>query len=418
MINKNKTKKVIRAVFFSGALLLIVFSAAIGNAQETQERRLLGNTTVLDLNEEISSIKKRIRELESEKEEYQREIENLREESVSLSREVSLLNNRIAQLTVEVAAEQAKIDQTSLEIQNVDLAIVKTTKRIAQKKDQLGNLIERLGRIDSVDYLGILLFHDDFASFFDTVKHLERVEEDVFQVLSDIEETKVLLAEQKSALEDKRTALENFKGTLEEKRLAFEDQEQQKAHLLSQTRSSQRRFEGLLFEIKKEQDRANAEILSLERQVRERLAKEQALASLGGDESFIWPVNPSRGISAYFHDPSYPYRYLFEHPAVDIRAEQGTAVRASKSGYVGRAKDAGLEYSYIMLIHDDNITTVYGHVSAITVREDDYVVQGQVIGRTGGTPGTPGAGRLSTGPHLHFEIRSNGIPVDPLQYLP
>lgn len=185
---------------------------------------------------------------------------------------------------------------------------------------------------------------------------------------------------------------------------------------MSQTRLSERKFQGLIAQIKDEQEQANAEIVSLEKEIRTSLARAQLLQSLGGDEMFLWSIG-SRTITATFHDPDYPYRYLFEHPAIDIATPQGTAVKATKSGYVGRAKDAGLGYSYIMLIHDDGYSSVYGHVSKINVQEDAFVVQGQTIGFSGGAPGTPGAGKLSTGSHLHFEIRKNGIPINPLDYL-
>ena len=71
-----------------------------------------------------------------------------------------------------------------------------------------------------------------------------------------------------------------------------------------------------------------------------------------------------------------------------------------------------------MIIHGDGLATVYGHVSAVYVTPDQYVTQGQAIGRSGGMPGGIGSGPFTTGPHLHFEVRLNGLPVDPEKYLP
>jgi murein DD-endopeptidase MepM/ murein hydrolase activator NlpD len=201
---------------------------------------------------------------------------------------------------------------------------------------------------------------------------------------------------------------------LVEKKDQLEYEEQVKRNLLIQTKGAEERFQTLLIELRREQEEANIEIIALERELRRKLTQEGR--ALGGGP-LIWPV-PRNTITSYFHDPDYPFRYLFEHPGIDIRASQGTPVKAASGGYVARAKGGTLAYSYVMIIHDKGLSTVYGHLSKILVEEDTYVEKGELIGYSGGLPGTPGAGRLSTGPHLHFEVRLNGTPVDPLAYLP
>ena len=73
--------------------------------------------------------------------------------------------------------------------------------------------------------------------------------------------------------------------------------------------------------------------------------------------------------------------------------------------------------SYIIINHDNGLSTVYLHLSGFAVSTGAYVIEGQTIGYTGGTPGTPGAGWLTTGPHLHLEVWFNGQPTNPLAYL-
>jgi murein DD-endopeptidase MepM/ murein hydrolase activator NlpD len=132
---------------------------------------------------------------------------------------------------------------------------------------------------------------------------------------------------------------------------------------------------------------------------------------------FLWPV-PSHVINATFHDPDYPFKNVMQHSGIDIRASQGTPVHAAASGYVATAKKCTLAscYSYVLVIHTESLSTLYGHLSAIYVTPNQFVTKGDIIGLSGGTPGAVGSGPFVTGPHLHFEVRLNGIPVNPLNY--
>lgn len=134
------------------------------------------------------------------------------------------------------------------------------------------------------------------------------------------------------------------------------------------------------------------------------------------EQKFIWPVD-SRYVTTYFHDPNYLFRHMFEHPGIDLGVEQGTPIVAIQSGYVARAKMSQKNFSYIMINHEKDLASIFGHLSNIYVKKGQYVAQGQIIGLSGGKIGTEGAGRLSTGPHLHLEVRLKGVPVDPLLYL-
>ena len=102
------------------------------------------------------------------------------------------------------------------------------------------------------------------------------------------------------------------------------------------------------------------------------------------------------------------------HKGLDLLADVGTAVYAAKSGKVISATQNKGMGKYIIIRHRDNIITIYGHLSNIFVRKDDYLRQGQIIGSVGKTGNARAAAML---PHLHFEIRKNGVPQDPLEYI-
>jgi murein DD-endopeptidase MepM/ murein hydrolase activator NlpD len=103
--------------------------------------------------------------------------------------------------------------------------------------------------------------------------------------------------------------------------------------------------------------------------------------------------------------------YWYGHRAIDIGASVGAAIRAADSGFVSFAGWTDIGYGYLIVIdHQNGYQTYYAHLSDIFVREGEVVEAAQVIGAMGSTGN-------STGPHLHFEIRYDYYPTNPLIYL-
>jgi murein DD-endopeptidase MepM/ murein hydrolase activator NlpD len=107
--------------------------------------------------------------------------------------------------------------------------------------------------------------------------------------------------------------------------------------------------------------------------------------------------------------PIEGYRHF--HTGIDYRASIGTSVYASREGIISDTGVLGNYGLYIIIKHDGDYETIYSHLSKINVRVNDRIASGQIIAETGNTG-------ISTGPHLHFEIRKGGMPLNPNDFFP
>lgn len=375
--------------------------------------------TIAEINQEIQAKQKKIDELKKQIETYQKAIASKQADAASLKRQLEVLEDRIAQAELDIEANELKLNTTTLQIQSVTLEIAARERDLNNKKSEVGAVLREINRYDQRTLLEIAVVNSSLGEFFEQLNYLESLQGTLQNAINQVEIVKTELEHKQQDLANYRAQLSRTQTELTLSREKLSTEQTSKENLLTQTKQSESKFQSLLTQAVQEQERANRDIQSLEQEVRRRLNQQGAQGrNQLGDATFIWPVSPTKGISTYFYDPTYIFRRYFEHPAIDIPKPQGSPIKAASSGYVARAKDGGLGYSYIMLVHANGFATVYGHVSRIDVAEDTYVTQGQVIGAVGGLPGTRGAGRLTTGPHLHFEVRSNGIPVNPLDYLP
>jgi len=377
---------------------------------------------VTDLNKQLESNKKKIDELEEKSKLYQKTIELKRKEAITLRNQVALLESEVEKATIDLQIKNRELEEQNLAIVTTQAQITKAEERIHQQKERLSYVLRSIYALDKTSPIHVVLENATLSDYFQLVGKTSQLQQNLQITLNTIRDQKTQLLAFKTEQETYKTTLGKIKGDIEEQRESIKGKQFVKADLLEETKNSERKFQTLLGHLKKEQSEINSDIVFIEKKLREKLSQKEQKDGLGYlvGEKLMWPV-PKNTITAYFHDPDYPFRNIFEHPAVDIRSAQGTAVRSAASGYIGRAKhDVGCagNYAYVLIVHADGLSTVYGHLSKITVDENQFVRQGDIIGLSGAAPGSCGSGKLTTGSHLHLEVRKNGIPVDPLAYLP
>ncbi len=206
-------------------------------------------------------------------------------------------------------------------------------------------------------------------------------------------ETEQLLAD----LEAKRGELEQYRLEVEARRREVASELETATALLAQVNQEIAEFEGEITALEKESDEIAAEL---------------AAKQTGGSDSpgiIGWPVNASVGSGfGYRIHPIFGTKKL--HTGIDLNAGAGTPILASESGTVIMARTYGGYGRAVVIDHGGGLSTLYAHQSSIVVSEGQRVARGDVIGYVGCTG-------YCTGPHLHFETREWGTPVDPMKYL-
>ena len=226
------------------------------------------------------------------------------------------------------------------------------------------------------------------------------------------EERSYLLTKAATAQEEADTIREE----LEEVRLKLEAQKAVRAEIKAELDVRRSHWDSVLATAVQEQkDITNfiaAEEERIARELEEARRRAELEARLGQITEAGW-VLPSPGtITSWFGMRMHPILgYARMHNGVDFNCWTGDPIRAATDGIVITAEYYG-GYGYTIIVqHANSISTLYAHLSGYSSQVNDYVVAGEQIGLCGTTG-------LSTGPHLHFEVRQSGIPVNPVPYLP
>ncbi len=367
------------------------------------------------LNSQVKQKEQRIKEINGVIGKYRSRIDEQNAARSSLQNQLALLENRVLEKQLAIERTRSQIDLASLELQRLKVQITSEEQRLQRRRDALGGVIAELQDAQSVGLLESFVARQSLSEFFTQLDELNRVEGDLTNATEAVRDLKAGLEQKQKETEQYRASLQDQQTALQDEQQSLEQDQAAKSSLLSETQDQETEFQRILFELRQQKQTEADDAAEIENRLKDKLDSiDKALAR--GDILLNWPINVTR-VSAIFHDVSYPFRKLFEHPGIDLPTPVGTPVRSAAGGYVAFNRTGKQYGNYVMVIHPGGIATVYAHLTKFGAKVDTYVERGDIIGYSGGRPGDAGAG-LSTGPHLHFEVRQNGIPVNPTQFLP
>ncbi len=387
---------------------------------------------------DVDALQAKIDALEKENSNTQKELESLQSEIADKEKEQALLKEKRDNAEAQALLYSQKLAVLTEQISQNELAIERKETDIVNHTELFGQRVRAMYMSSQTSTLELLFQSTSFSEFLSRVETLRRISEYDNELIATLRQEKddlgvmreELLAQQTDAELTRQNYQEKAKElqfSIDEVQLAQEELEAMEAEYQKDIKANQAaaaKFEQEVDELirkhEEEERRKREEEERRRREEEERRRKEQQQnANSSSSETstpiytemnFIWPTPSSARITSYF-GPRYIFGENGNHGAIDVAAPKESAIVASKSGTVIAAGDSGTTYGiYVIISHGDGYSTLYAHCNSIDVSVGQSVTQGQRIAGVGST------GR-STGYHLHFEVRKNGVRVDPLDYV-
>lgn len=330
----------------------------------------------------------------------QQEIDRLDDDIGSTSQRRAKLESEIAPLRADVTAKEGRISDLRAQY--------------AERTQALADRVDVVYRQGDWAYLEMLLGSQDLSDFIQRTEFVTRL-------IRQDEEIATQIEVDRGALEDQTAQLNRTLDTLQAKRAEIKAE----ADSLGRLKAAQNAKLGSREAVQEQKSALLAETRKNVARLKEAAAAEAAesarIANLlrGGAShgsgkyagTLTWPTPGYTRVTSQFGMRMHPILHVRKmHTGIDIHAPSGARIVAAGTGTVIYAGSRGGYGNCTMIDHGNGLVTVYAHQSRIAVHDGQHVSAGQTIGYVGSTG-------LSTGPHLHFEVRVNGTPVNPLSYL-
>jgi murein DD-endopeptidase MepM/ murein hydrolase activator NlpD len=336
--------------------------------------------------QELSAEKKRL------------EVINAREED--LSRQLSQTQNQLAEAREVLRQTTAQLADAQSRLELLRRGVVLARLELERSQRELARRLRQMNEEGEVSYLVVLLGSDSFSDFFTQAEYLTLIVQADRDLIRRVRARKQELEQQEARQRQTVAEIAQLQKIHREKTDSLARLEATRSQLLADLTAQRQALASYVVEL----EHSSAE---LEARLRRLLAAEQ---SRGGPRPrsagrYIWPVQGF--LTSGFGYRIHPIRgTMIFHAGLDLAADYGTPIAAADNGVVIHSGWYGGYGNCVILDHGGGYTTLYGHCQSLWVRYGQTVRQGATIATVGSTG-------MSTGPHLHFEVRKDGIAIDP-----
>lgn len=348
-------------------------------------------------------------DLEAEKEKARQELNETSKELENIKIELTEALETVNKIEAQIIDSETKLKETESQIANLEDEIKKTGEKLqyikkdyAEQKEALENRLVALYEMGETTYLDVLLNSKNITDFISRYYLIGEIAEYDNDLLKTIEREKNKIEEIDKQLTKKVEELKVAKNTQEKTLVALENARTIKNSYVAELTEEEQNTQKQIEEYNSKLDNIDAQMAILS-------MVDGNSEYIGGE--FLWPIPGYTTITSPFGMRFHPIlHYYRSHNGIDIGARMGASVIAANSGTVITASYVGSYGNVVMIDHGGGIRTHYAHGSEILVKVGQVVEKGEIIMKAGSTG-------LSTGPHLHFEIKVNGKFVNPLPYV-
>lgn len=384
-------------------------SAAAAAAAKTTKRQA-------EIKKQTESLRQQISEASAEEADLADRLDAARARRAALDAEVAELNGQLQAVETDLKAATDRLEEMSAELIRAQAKLDSARAQLAEAKDvlrtravaayvgQQPNLLAAAATVELRTDRDVAAYESYVGKIVgkqqELVEQFRQLKAEAVELQQSIEKQRDQARVQRDLVASRLNDLEGVKARLDAKRNEVAAQEGAQAHLLAEVRDRKADFAAELAQLQAESESISAFL---------RGAQSGQSIVISGNGRLSYPI-PGARITSTFGPRVHPiFGDVRMHTGIDFAGGSGVPIRAAADGVVLFAGVRGGYGNTTLIDHGGALATMYAHQSGFAVSSGARVAKGQVIGYVGSTGN-------STGPHLHFEARVNGTPVNPMQY--